>query len=93
MQTSFNFAWGSVKSDNRVEVGEGVTLLMGTYLALALTRTCVQVTRCIRAEPVDVSWLRRYLPHRANSTTGMPVFPRRRALQAGKLPRSETIQQ
>lgn len=29
MQTSFNFAWGSVKSDNKVEVGEGVTLLMG----------------------------------------------------------------
>lgn len=31
VQTSFNFAWGSVKSDNKVEVGEGVTLLMGAW--------------------------------------------------------------
>ncbi|GAA5846803.1 hypothetical protein JCM9279_004446 [Rhodotorula babjevae] len=31
VQTKFNFAWGSVKSDNRVEVGEGVALLMDIY--------------------------------------------------------------
>lgn len=29
VQTKFNYAWGSVKSDNRVENGEGVALLMG----------------------------------------------------------------
>lgn len=32
VQTSFNYAWGSVKSDNKVEVGEGVTLLMGQFV-------------------------------------------------------------
>ncbi|GAA5827157.1 hypothetical protein JCM11251_001146 [Rhodosporidiobolus azoricus] len=31
VQTKFNYAWGSVKSDNRVEVGEGVALLMDIY--------------------------------------------------------------
>ncbi|GAA5920706.1 hypothetical protein JCM1841_004944 [Sporobolomyces salmonicolor] len=31
VQTKFNYAWGSVKSDNKVEVGEGVTLLMDIY--------------------------------------------------------------
>ncbi|GAA5891864.1 hypothetical protein JCM8208_002916 [Rhodotorula glutinis] len=31
VQTKFNFAWGSVKSDSRVEVGEGVALLMDIY--------------------------------------------------------------
>ncbi|GAA6063621.1 hypothetical protein JCM10212_000122, partial [Sporobolomyces blumeae] len=30
-QTKFNFAWGSVKSERRVEVGEGVQLLMEIY--------------------------------------------------------------
>lgn len=30
MQTKFNLAWGSVKSESKVEVGEGVALLMGT---------------------------------------------------------------
>lgn len=33
VQTKFNYAWGSVKSDNRVEVGEGVALLMGASLS------------------------------------------------------------
>ncbi|KAK4046381.1 mitochondrial membrane protein [Microbotryomycetes sp. JL201] len=31
VQTKFNYAWGSVKSDNKVEVGEGVALLMEIY--------------------------------------------------------------
>ncbi|BGP21249.1 Mitochondrial fission 1 protein [Rhodotorula toruloides] len=31
VQTKFNYAWGSVKSDNRVENGEGVALLMDIY--------------------------------------------------------------
>ncbi|GAA5915547.1 hypothetical protein JCM6882_005933 [Rhodosporidiobolus microsporus] len=31
VQTKFNYAWGSVKSENRVEVGEGVALLMDIY--------------------------------------------------------------
>lgn len=31
VQTRFNFAWGSVKSEDRVEVGEGVALLMGAF--------------------------------------------------------------
>jgi len=31
VQTKFNFAWGSVKSNNKVEVGEGVSLLMDIY--------------------------------------------------------------
>ncbi|GAA5885697.1 hypothetical protein JCM3774_003041 [Rhodotorula dairenensis] len=31
VQTKFNYAWGSVKSNNRVEVGEGVALLMDIY--------------------------------------------------------------
>lgn len=31
VQTKFNYAWGSVKSNNRVEVGEGVALLMGAF--------------------------------------------------------------
>ncbi|TNY19844.1 hypothetical protein DMC30DRAFT_417531 [Rhodotorula diobovata] len=31
VQTRFNFAWGSVKSEDRVEVGEGVALLMDIY--------------------------------------------------------------
>ncbi|POY70517.1 hypothetical protein BMF94_6431 [Rhodotorula taiwanensis] len=31
VQTKFNCAWGSVKSNNRVEVGEGVALLMDIY--------------------------------------------------------------
>ncbi|GAA5982204.1 hypothetical protein JCM11641_006224 [Rhodosporidiobolus odoratus] len=31
VQTKFNYAWGSVKSDNRAEVGEGVALLMDIY--------------------------------------------------------------
>ncbi|GAA6014554.1 hypothetical protein JCM11491_004539 [Sporobolomyces phaffii] len=30
-QTKFNYAWGSVKSDSRVEVSEGVGLLMEIY--------------------------------------------------------------
>ncbi|GAA6009021.1 Fis1p [Rhodotorula paludigena] len=31
VQTKFNYAWGSVKSDSRTEVGEGVALLMDIY--------------------------------------------------------------
>ena len=31
VQTKFNYAWGSVKSSNKVEVGEGVALLMDIY--------------------------------------------------------------
>ncbi|GAA5876026.1 hypothetical protein JCM16303_006998 [Sporobolomyces ruberrimus] len=31
VQTKFNYAWGSVKSENKVEVSEGVGLLMEIY--------------------------------------------------------------
>ncbi|GAA5922480.1 Fis1p [Sporobolomyces koalae] len=31
IQTKFNFAWGSVKSENRIEVAQGVQLLMEIY--------------------------------------------------------------
>lgn len=39
VQTRFNYAWGSVKSNNKVEVGEGITLLMGK--STSLLRVCV----------------------------------------------------
>ncbi|SCZ91331.1 BZ3500_MvSof-1268-A1-R1_Chr1-2g01339 [Microbotryum saponariae] len=31
VQTRFNYAWGSVKSNDRVQVGQGVALLMDLY--------------------------------------------------------------
>ncbi|GAA5837809.1 hypothetical protein JCM5353_002971 [Sporobolomyces roseus] len=37
-QTKFNYAWGSVKSENKVEVGEGVSLLMEIYRSEAERR-------------------------------------------------------
>lgn len=43
VQTRFNYAWGSVKSNNKVEVGEGISLLMGKHsgrLAVWRARWC-----------------------------------------------------
>lgn len=31
-QSTFNLAWGLVKSDNRVEVGEGIGMFMGKFI-------------------------------------------------------------
>ena len=47
VQTKFNYAWGSVKSDNHVEVGEGVALLMGTWPILS-SRTTISIPRISR---------------------------------------------
>lgn len=42
VQTKFNYAWGSVKSDSRVEVGEGVALLMGACESRSLARPAAE---------------------------------------------------